>query len=116
MNIVDKLQRFGACVHIAHHLPGRIRLRLTQLEEAPALDATERSLLEQARSFRELLDSIPGIVSIRVNLVARSCTVEYDRAVIPFQAWPDLLAGVRSAEAGVLIRIIEAKYAEVAHG
>jgi hypothetical protein len=115
MSVVEKLQRFGACVHIAHHLPGRIRLRLAPLDEAPALDADERSLLDQAQSFRELLDSIPGIVSIRVNLLARSCTVEYDRAVIPFQAWPDFLGGVRSEEAGILTRIIEQKYTEVAN-
>ena len=113
MSVVEKIQRFGACVHIAHHLPGRIRLRLAQLNEAPALDAKEQSLLAQASNFRDLLDSIPGIVSIRVNLMARSCTVEYDRTVIPFQAWPDFLAGVRSDEAGILTRIIEEKYAEV---
>ena len=84
------------------------------LDEAPALDAKEQSLLAQARNYRDLLDSIPGIRSVRVNLLARSCTVEYDRAVIPFQAWPDFLAGVRSDEAGVLITIIEEKYTEVA--
>ena len=111
MSVVEKLQRFGACVHIAPHLPGRIRLRLCEL---PALDEKEQSLLAQARDFRDLLDSIPGIRSVRVNLLARSCTVEYDRAVIPFQAWPDFLAGVRSDEAGVLITIIEEKYTEVA--
>lgn len=115
MSVVDKIQRFGACVHIAHHLPGRIRLRLAQLDELPALDTKEQSLLDQARNFRDLLDSIPGIVSIRVNLMARSCTVEYDHAAIPFQAWPDFLAGIRSNEADVLARIIEEKYTEVAN-
>lgn len=111
MSVVDRLQRFGACVHIAHHLPGRIRLRLGEL---PALDAKEQSLLAQARNFHDLLERIPAIRSVRVNLLARSCTVEYDHAAIPFQAWPDFLAGVRSDDAGMLIRIIEEKYAEVA--
>lgn len=114
MNAIDNFRRFFSCVQIAHHIPGRIRLRLTPDEPLPALSAQEKSLLAQARAFQQVLGQTPGVRAIRVNLMARSCTVEYDQQVIPVKAWSDLLQGESSAEAGVLRRIIEDKFSEVA--
>jgi hypothetical protein len=66
----------------------------------------------QARGFQSLLDCIPGVASVQVNLLARSCTVHYDPAVIPERAWVDLLNGVDSEAAMILERILHDAYLE----
>jgi hypothetical protein len=110
-DIVKKLQQFSSCLEIVHHVPGRIRLRLL-LDGLPSPDAHAESLIAKARAFKDTLDDIPGIRSIRVNALARSCTIEYDHRDIPFQAWPDFLGCVPSEAAAVLQRILSAKYTE----
>ena len=112
MSIIEKLQQFTTCIEIAHHIPGRIRMRLL-LDELPALDTPIESLVSRVRDFKDALEDSPGIRSIRVNALARSCTIEYDHRAIPFQAWPDFLSGVRSDASAVLGRIIADKYTEV---
>jgi len=57
---------------------------------------------------------VPGIRSVKVNLLARSCTLEYDSTMIPAAAWPDFLGGVRSPAAETLLQIVVAKYRELA--
>ena len=114
MSIIDKFHRFMSCVQIAHHIPGRIRLRLALNDQLPALNGKDQSLIAQSTNFKDVLDNIPGIRSIRLNPVARSCTVEYDYKLIPFNAWQDFLGGVSSDDARILKRIIEERYAEVA--
>ncbi|TJZ79184.1 cation transporter [Chitiniphilus eburneus] len=108
MNATELFTRFAASVQIAHHIPGRIRLKLAPV----TLDDAERSTLAQAKGFQRVLDDIPGIRGIRLNPLARSCTVDYDASVIPPSAWGDLLEGVNSPAAGVLMTIIVDRYAE----
>lgn len=108
MNAIDLFRRFAANIHIAHHLPGRIRLKLSPVE----LDDDERAALAEARAFREALDNIPGVTSIRLNLLARSCTVDYDRDIIPPAAWSDLLGNIDSPAARVLLDILITRYTE----
>lgn len=110
--MIDKLRRFTSCVEIAHHIPGRIRLRL-DLDSVPPLDAEAESLLARMRDFKEAIGQAPGVHSIRVNPLALSCTIEYDHGAIPFGAWQDFLVGARSEDAAVLHRIIVDKYAEL---
>lgn len=104
-------RRFAGSVQIVHHIPGRIRFKLGEVE----LDAAGREALVSARRFQGALDTLPGVKAIRLNLLARSCTVEYDPSVIPQKAWPDLLAGTDSAEAATLIRIVTENFAEPDH-
>jgi hypothetical protein len=111
-NIIEKLQQLSSCIEIAHHVPGRIRLRL--LDDLPPLDAQTESLIARAQAFKDALDDVPGIRSIRLNALARSCTIEYDHRNIPFHAWPDFLGCVQSEAAAVLRRIILVKYLEAA--
>jgi len=106
MQNIDYFRQFASKVSIAHHIPGRIRLKLDSVE----LDAQGRQLLEQASQFQHVLDATPGVKAIRLNLLARSCTIEYDPKIIPAQAWADLLAGVESPAASTLLGIIEQKY------
>jgi hypothetical protein len=96
---IEKLRQFSSCVEIVHHIPGRLRLRLL-------LDDLSESLLAGAQAFRGALDGSPGIRSIRVNALARSCTIEYDPREIPLEAWPDFLGGVESEAAAVLRQML----------
>lgn len=108
MDAFEQLQRFSRKLRIAHHIPGRIRLKLES-----DLDQGQMEAIGDAKRFGQALDDIPGIRSVKLNLLARSCTVEYDTATIPAAAWTDLLAGVRSPAAEVLFDILVAKHREV---
>lgn len=105
------IARFSPYLQIAHQIPGRIRFKIAL---AVLDDPQIREL--GSDSLNEALGSIPGVREIRVNKLARSCTVEYDHQHIPDAAWADLLAGRASPAAGVLLGIIEDKYLEVRHG
>jgi hypothetical protein len=105
---IELFRRFVAHVHIAHHLPGRIRLKLTPVK----FDDEERAAMARVKGFQKALDTIPGVSSIRLNLLARSCTVEYDTRIIPAAAWQDVLSGVDSPAARTLMDILVRKYAE----
>lgn len=79
--------RLATRTDIAHHIPGRIRLRLRAGEALP--DAVGGLSAERVR---QAIVALPGIRDVRVNLLARSCTIEYDDQAIPPQAWIDLVA------------------------
>lgn len=59
--------------HYVHHVPGRLRVRLTRLKRNPAL----------AERLRGSLAQIPGVGEVRTNLVTGSLLVSYDAAVTP---------------------------------
>lgn len=107
MYAFDELRNKLADVRIAHHIRGRIRLKLEANQAAAELSG------QQTRQFQAILDRIPGFHSVRVNLLARSCAVEYDPAVIPFQAWNDFLAGTDSDAASILEEILRKTYQEI---
>jgi hypothetical protein len=97
-------------VHIAHHIRGRIRLRLTS--HPKELSSADGQTAEQLQT---LLAQAPGIRSVRINLLARSCLIEYDPKAIPDQAWKDVIAGVSSAAALSLQHILRDTYQEIIH-
>lgn len=103
MNDDSDLLRFTRYLRIAHHIPGRVRLKLV----ADLADA-DMDLLGGAKRFHAALSGRAGIRAISLNPLARSCTVEYDAAVIPPTAWSDLLAGTRSAAAEILLQTFDA--------
>lgn len=104
------LAHFALHLKIAHQLPGRVRLKLSM----KALDGINFSALESsADAFSTVLGQIRGVRAIKWNLLARSCTVEYDTAIIPDAAWPDLLAGADSAAAQALHAILEETHASL---
>lgn len=82
------LSRVISTLSIAHHIPGRIRLKLTG-----TLDVSVTTLANDVQGFAQAARQTPGIRSISVNPLARSCTVEYDVTQIPPAAWVDLLSG-----------------------
>jgi hypothetical protein len=110
----DELRDCLTIVRIAHHIGGRIRLSLQG--DPRALSIADRPLTQlQVSQLRASVDRIPGFRSVRVNVLARSCTVEYDPTVIPDRAWSDFLAGMESPDAAVLERILRDTYQEITH-
>lgn len=75
------LRRF---VSIAHHVPGRIRLKLDlrALCELPKVDPAP---------FAALIGRVRGVTATRVNAAALSVVVEYDPALIAAPVWARLL-------------------------
>lgn len=84
-----KIARYAAWLRIAHHIPGRIRLKL-------AGESGLGDVLAEVKQFVATASTAPGIRSVSLNLLARSCLVEYDPAEIAPIAWTDLIAGTRS--------------------
>lgn len=96
-------------VRIAHHIEGRIRLRV----DDPELVAHVPGRAQLAR-VQAVLERTPGVRSLRVNLMARSCTLEYDHEVIPFAAWGDLIGRRDTAAAARFETLLRAVYDEIA--
>ncbi len=106
--VVSSVARY---LRIAHQIPGRIRFKI---DPDVLNDSTLSQLGEEGVS--NALGAIRGVHDIRINKLARSCTVEYDKAIIPDHAWGDLLAGRATPAAHALLGIIEDKYEEVRRG
>ena len=87
------LGSFAGRVEIAHHIPGRVRLRLRA--GGGALAAVAAS---EGRALLDRLRALEGVRAVSVNPAARSCAVEYDAAAIPPRVWDDLAAGRMTEE------------------
>lgn len=83
---LDAMFFIASCARIAHHIPGRIRLKFTY-ESAKGLEMKQISLTP------ELIYEAPGIENIRVNRATGSVTIEYDSAVLPDTLWDKLVGG-----------------------
>lgn len=91
------IREVAALLRIAHHVPGRVRLKL---DAAPGAGLGQG--LAEARRFVQAASTTAGIRSVDLNPLARSCVVEYDPQVIAPSAWSDLVGGVRSDGADAL--------------
>jgi hypothetical protein len=91
--------RHATCLRIAHHLPGRVRLKLGDAAD----DATRLSDLQ---SILRALSGCPGIISAEINALARSCLILYDTKEIGPSAWADLVAGTGSPAALALVHTL----------
>jgi hypothetical protein len=65
---------------IAHHVPGRIRLKILP----SGLDAVK------SIDVQNMIESIPGVLLTRLNFLARSLVIEYDRDQLPYDLWESL--------------------------
>jgi hypothetical protein len=85
-------------LRIAHHIPGRIRLRFDPgiLEAVPEIKDGERG---------DLLSGLPGIKDVRLNAAAFSLVVTYDRDKIEPGWWEQLIEGDEDAAAEVVARL-----------
>jgi hypothetical protein len=75
-------------VRVAHQIPGRVRLKLVGVP-APLRAQLKPETL--ARFFAGLAE-IPGIRQVRLNALAKSCTLEYDTHTLSDAAWRELFA------------------------
>lgn len=82
------LLRFLNALSVAHHVPGRIRLKLSAPVGGELL-----ALADQAKSFGTAFSAMAGIRAVSLNPLAKSCTIEYDTKIIPATAWTGLLSG-----------------------
>lgn len=101
MNTPNTLLRFATLLRIAHHIPGRIRLKLAGDGKAGVMD-----MIAEAQRFTRSVTDAPGIRSVNLNPLAQSCVVEYDPALIPPAAWQDVVSGNHSAAAETLLQAI----------
>ncbi|MDR0528655.1 MAG: cation transporter [Zoogloeaceae bacterium] len=92
----DFLRRAADFATIAHHVPGRVRLKLNVKPED--LRDLERSGFNPD-ALDDFFSSVSGVRRIHLNKLARSITVEYDNQVIPDQFWPNLLSPPAAPEA-----------------
>jgi hypothetical protein len=84
-------------VRIAHHLPGRLRLRM---RPGAAIDQTVR---RHAETGEEALRQLPGVRSIRLNALAGSLLLEYDPERLPFSLVDAFFHATGSTQAGELL-------------
>jgi hypothetical protein len=87
---LDTLLSLRGHVHVAHHVPGRIRLRITPTLVKSAW-RVDRSRVEQA------LRAIRGIGGVRINPAAGSVVVEYVPSQVAPETWDVLLTGDEDA-------------------
>ena len=95
------LLRFATLLRIAHHIPGRVRLKLAAEGTSELVD-----MIDQVRQFIRSITDTPGIRSVNLNPAARSCVVEYDPALIPPFTWQDLVSGTDSAAVKELVQAV----------
>ena len=78
--ITQGLLKVAAHVKIAHHIPGRVRLKIS----LPGLTTA------QEVDWDNMVGSIPGVLSLRINPFALSAIIEYDEDQLPYDLWEDI--------------------------
>jgi hypothetical protein len=73
--------RLAPHMEIAHHIPGRIRLKVLPSGIKMALQT----------DIQDVVQSVPGIRNVRVNPLSRSVVIEYDAARFPSDLWESIL-------------------------
>lgn len=81
--LIDTLIELAAQSTIAHHIPGRIRLKV----KLSAL------LLARDLEISELVDLFTGILDARANPGARSIVISYDTGTIAPSLWERMVNG-----------------------
>jgi hypothetical protein len=84
----DTFAALLARLEIAHQTPGRVRLKLKPALAGAPLSFDKNGLLR----FFARLETLPGIVGVRPNLLAKSCVIEYDKTALPDTLWREALA------------------------
>lgn len=84
-NLIDLFIDLRQCLKIAHHIPGRLRLRAS-------LSAATKNLQISPDAIVALLTSLDGVKDVRLNKLAGSATISYDQKKLPPDFWPALLA------------------------
>ncbi len=102
MNKLEYLQEVTEHILVAHHVPGRIRLKLKSLPSSVNLSGFKHS-----KQYIQFIESLSGVKSVRPNLLARSCVVEYDKTVLTPSLWESLLQAKAEPEVLALLDNVE---------
>jgi hypothetical protein len=78
--LLERLFELACHIEIAHHIPGRIRLKL----KLAGLSVAQDIELENLMNFA-------GITETRTNIAARSIVISYDNALIAPELWDRLI-------------------------
>ncbi len=81
--IVDTFLDHIRYLKIAHHVPGRIRVKAS-LNAAKKLAEVDMDELER------VIRMVPGIAGYRVNTKALSVIIDYSADMLPFHLWEDV--------------------------
>jgi hypothetical protein len=79
-HVLDDLVFLAPHTEVAHHIPGRIRLRILP----SGLTIVRRTNLQ------DILGNIPGIKRMRINSIVGSVVIEYDSTRLPYTFWESL--------------------------
>jgi hypothetical protein len=79
--LIDRLIELAGQTAIAHHIPGRIRLKVK----------LSGLLLAQDLEAGDLMKYFMGIVDVRTNAAARSVVISYDTGAIAPDLWERLV-------------------------
>ena len=111
----DELRALAEQLRIAHHIPGRVRFKIsnTGVGQVQKDDESEAGLVKRAKAFQKSLVEIPGITKVKLNALAKSCLVEYNAEIIDPAAWDGLVLEEPTDVSKRLIDTLTEKYNEV---
>ena len=75
--IIDSILQIVPYSKIVHHIPGRIRLKIS---------FAGLKILKNSDTIKAL-KSLPGVLDTRVNPIARSALIEYDQEKLSYDFW-----------------------------
>nr|WP_321465109.1 hypothetical protein [uncultured Desulfobulbus sp.] len=81
--LVDGLLDHMLYLNIAHHVPGRIRVKASW-------SGAQKLAAVNEREMTSIIASIPGIVDYRVNKKALSVIIQYDTEILPPSLWEEV--------------------------
>ena len=87
MAVEDYLMPLLEEAEIAHHIPGRIRLRFNHsiVTKLPKVNGIEKEI-------QKIANQIEAIKDIRLNLFAGSVVVQYDTDILSHDFWQEVVA------------------------
>ena len=86
--IIEGLLAIAPKVEIAHHIPGRIRLKI-MLSGLGAIKGVD---------LNGIVGAIPGIFNYRINAFARSAVIKYDQEQLPYDLWESIVEAGNGSE------------------
>ena len=81
--IVDTFINHVRYLKIAHHVPGRIRVKAGWRSLSHLKEITDKEI-------KNVIDRIPGLTGYRANKKALSVIIAYDPAILPFTLWEEV--------------------------
>ena len=86
MPLIDAFIDLRCFLMIAHHIPGRLRLKASM-----KVAASGHTL--DGKAIEAFLLSVPGVQSVRLNKMSGSAVITYDKGRIEPDYWRFLLTG-----------------------